>query len=161
MRAAALTVLLAGVFCWPAPAAAQELQPFVPGSYQRIVQGHAGKPFVLAMWSLTCAPCHDELALFGRLLKAHPHFDLVLVSTDSPAETAALRTTLRRHQIARAENWVFADGFEEKLRFEIDRKWYGELPRTYFFQADGTARARSGRVDAATIEAWLAATQSR
>ena len=29
-----------------------------------------------------------------------------------------------------AENWLFSDGFVERLRFEIDPAWQGEIPRT-------------------------------
>jgi hypothetical protein len=127
----------------------------VPGTYQRIVQAHAGKPFVLALWSLECAPCHEDLALFGRLIGQNPAFNLVLVSTDSSAEPQVLQDTLARHDLAGAESWVFAGDSDEQLRHEIDRRWYGELPRTYLFSADGTAQAVSGKLEKKMLSAWL------
>src|SRR3989344_2570395 len=48
------------------PAGAQELKPFTPESLAQITASRAGKPFVLAFWSLTCAHCQQELADFGR-----------------------------------------------------------------------------------------------
>jgi hypothetical protein len=138
-------------------ASASDVRSFEPGSYTRIVKEHAGKPFVLALWSLTCTPCQEDLALFGRKLEEHPELQLVLVSTDSPADSQALREALARHHITRAESWVFADGLAEQLRFEIDRKWYGELPRTYLFSAAGGAQAVSGKLDQTMLETWMAA----
>jgi hypothetical protein len=151
---AALAVLVAGLVSLAA--SASDVRQFEPGSYQRIVQEHAGKPFVLALWSLECAPCHEDLALFGRLLEQNAAFNLVLVSTDASAEPQALRDTLARHDLTRAESWVFAGGSDERLRYEIDRKWYGELPRTYLFAADGTAQAVSGKLDEKVLDAWSA-----
>jgi hypothetical protein len=136
-------------------AQASDVRPFEAGSYQRIVQEHAGKPFVLALWSLECAPCHEDLALFGRLIEQNPDFKLVLVSTDSAAEPEVLRDTLASHDLVRAESWVFAGDSDEQLRHEIDRKWYGELPRTYLFAADGTVQAVSGKLEEEALSAWL------
>lgn len=148
---AALTLTL----LWLAPAHADAAKPFVSGSLTEITAARAGRPFILALWSLTCAHCQEELALLGRLLAAHPALDLVLVSTDSPQEAAEIGATLARHALERAESWVFADDFAEKLRFQIDRKWRGELPRTYFYAADHSRRGVSGRVAPEEIEAWL------
>ncbi len=135
------------------PADAQELKLFTPESPAQIAASRAGQPFVLAFWSLTCAHCQQELADFGRRQTAH----LVLVSTDTPAESEAIRATLARHGLEQAEVWVFADEFAERLRYAVDRHWAGELPRSYFYAADGTRRAVTGRPDAALIERWLGA----
>jgi thiol-disulfide isomerase/thioredoxin len=154
--ACALAIGLLSLAAW-----ASDVRSFKPGSYAHIVREHAGKPFVLALWSLTCAPCHEDLALFGRLLQEHPALQVVLVSTDSPADSPALRETLARHHITRAESWVFADGPAEQLRFEIDRKWYGELPRTYLFSADGSAQAISGTLEEKALSTWLSGNSPR
>jgi hypothetical protein len=156
---AALWVLAASLAAFAAPAG--DVRQFEPGTYARIVQEHAGKPFVLALWSLECAPCHEDLALFGRLIAQDAAFNLVLVSTDSSAEPQVLRETLARHDLTRVESWVFAGGSDEQLRYEIDRKWYGELPRTYLFSADGTAQAVSGKLDANVLDAWSAGNGAR
>ena len=149
--------LAAALLALALPAAAQELKPFTPESLSQITASRAGLPFVLAFWSLTCAHCQQELADFGRRQTAN----LVLVSTDTPAERDAIRATLARHGLENAEVWVFADEFAERLRYAVDRGWYGELPRNYFYDADGSRRAVTGRPDAALLKRWLGAADNR
>ena len=149
--------LAAALLVLALPAVAQELKPFTPESLSQITASRAGRPFVLAFWSLTCAHCQQELADFGRRQTAN----LVLVSTDTPAERDAIRATLARHGLENVEAWVFVDEFAERLRYAVDRHWAGELPRSYFYAADGARRAVTGRPDAALIERWLGTTDNR
>jgi len=144
-----LLALLAG-----SAAQAAEPRPFVAGSMQQIRAAHAGRPFVLALWSLTCSHCQEELAQLGALQRRHPQLDVVLISTDTPDDTEALTATLARHGLARAESWVYADTFTERLRHEIDPRWGGELPRTYFFDRAHAVTARSGALAPAELERW-------
>ncbi len=145
--------LAAALLALALPAAAQELKSFTPESLAQITASRAGTPFVLAFWSLTCAHCQQELADFGR----RPTANLVLVSTDTPADGNAIRTTLAQHGLKKVEVWVFADDFAERLRYAVDRHWTGELPRSYFYATDGTRRAVSGRPDTWLMERWLGA----
>jgi hypothetical protein len=133
---------------------ADELRPFVAGSMQQIRSAHAGRPFVLALWSLTCNHCQEELAQLGTLQRRHPQLNVVLISTDAPDDAEALTATLAHHGLARAEAWVYADAFAERLRFEIDPRWGGELPRTYFFDRAHAVTARSGALAPAELERW-------
>ncbi len=135
--------------------AAQETKHFVRGSYQEIVSARAGKPFIIGFWSLTCTNCIDDLAMFGKLAKKYRDLDLVLVATDTPEQKRELAHTLQRYRLERTESWVFADGFVERLRYEVDPQWYGELPRTYFYDARGNAVAVSGKLERVQIERWL------
>lgn len=146
-----LLALLAG-----AAARAAEPRPFVAGSMQQIRAAYAGRPFVLALWSLTCSHCQEELAQLGKLQRRHPELNMVLISTDTPDDAKALTATLARHGLARAEAWVYADAFTERLRFEIDPRWGGELPRTYFFDRAHAVTARSGALAPAELERWAA-----
>ncbi len=134
---------------------AQELKPFVRGSQQVIVASHQDKPFILALWSLDCTHCIDDMALLGKLSKKYRNLDLVLVSTDSPEQTQQIARTLQHYRLSHADSWVFADGYVERLRFEVDPQWYGELPRTYFFDASGHSTAISGKIDRKEIEHWI------
>ncbi|MDZ7584148.1 MAG: TlpA family protein disulfide reductase [Thiobacillus sp.] len=137
------------------PAAAQELKPFVAGSIKEITAARQGKPFILGMWSLTCVHCQKELALLSGLLKKHPDLDLVLVATDTPEEGEAISARLRQTGLGGAQAWVFADPFVERLRFEIDPRWYGELPRTYLYDPSHKALGFSGKPDPRQLEQWL------
>ena len=151
-----------GVLCFAvssfAPASAwatQEIKPFVRGSYQQIVSARQGKPFIVNFWSLTCSYCVVELAMLKKLIKKYPRLDLVLVSTDTPEEEKDISATMTKFSLGKAEAWVFADGYAERLRFEIDRKWQGELPRTYFFSPGNEVKAISGKLEYKEVERWV------
>lgn len=143
--------------------AAPEIQPLLRGSFQKIIEAHAGKPFIVALWSVSCTHCGADLEIFNRLSKKYSDFNLVLVSTDSPDQKSVIVRTLKHYnlirankpKLARIESWVFAESYTERLRFEIDAQWYGELPRTYFFDAQGKATAISGVLDEAETERWV------
>jgi thiol-disulfide isomerase/thioredoxin len=144
-----------------ATAQAEPLRPFVSGSAQEIRRAHAGERYILALWSLTCTHCAAELALLGKLRKKNPGLILVLVSTDTPEASEALQAVLRQHGLERTEAWVFADAFTERLRYELDPRWHGELPRNYLHGRDGSVRAVSGRLGAGELERWLAAQRTK
>lgn len=135
-----------------APLSAQELQRFLPGSYQAIVDARGARPFVLALWSVDCPPCYAELKMLGELQRSQP-FDLVLVSTDAPGTATEASRVLGRFGLDANEAWIFAAP-TARLRFEIDRSWYGELPRSYLFM-DGQREAVTGALEAATLRACL------
>lgn len=139
----------------PAAQAAQETRPLLRGDYRQIVEAHAGKPFIVAFWSVNCTYCGAELAMFGKLLKKYRGLDLVLISTDVPEDDVAIAATLNRYSLGRAESWVFADSPVERLRFEVDPEWYGELPRTYFFVPQGGRKTSSGKLEQAEVEGWI------
>ena len=154
MRQATRVTLLLLALLVGAAAQAAELKPFVAGSMQQIRATHAGRPFVLVLWSLTCSHCQEELAQLGTLQRKHPQLNVVLISTDTPDDAAALTVTLARHRLARAEAWVYADAFAERLRFEVDPRWGGELPRTYFYDRAHAVTVRSGALAPAELERW-------
>ena len=135
--------------------AAQETRPFVHGSRHAIVAAHQGKPFILALWSLDCTHCRDDLALLGKLQSRYPALDVVLVSTDTPMQQSEIQAVLEKYALQRAESWVFSDSYADRLRYEIDSQWYGELPRTYFFDASGVAIAVSGKIRLEPTENWV------
>lgn len=149
--------LLAILLCLLAMSAqaAPELKPFVRGSAAEIAATHAGKPYILAFWSLTCTHCREELAVLADLLKRHPAASVVLVSTDTPQDAAAIAATLDEYRLQGVEAWVFADSFAERLRADVDKKWRGELPRTYLYNPAHQPVVRSGKVSPADLAAWL------
>lgn len=139
------------------PSWAGELKPFGHGSMAQIAAAREGKPFILGFWSISCSHCQEDLALLGEFSQKHPTAQVVLVSTDTPEDSAAIGATLQRHGLGSGEAWVFADAFADRLRFEVDRKWYGELPRTYFYDAAHGVTAFSGKLDAGRLERWVRA----
>ena len=80
-------LLLIGFAAIPAAQPASETpRPFVSGSLQKIVAERQGKPFILAVWSVTCTHCPEELKALGKLKAAHPALDIVLVAADAPED---------------------------------------------------------------------------
>lgn len=144
-------IALAGV----ASLAYADVQPFETGSLAKIRAAHAGRPFILGFWSLDCPHCPKELEQLGKLRQLHPKIEVVLVSTDLPGDVSALADFAVRQGLGEAEQWVFAGAQPHKLRFEIDHHWWGELPRTYLFDADHKFEAHSGLVGAEIWKRWL------
>lgn len=153
MRRVCLAVLFALA---AASSFAGELRPFTADSLAAIQKQHAGRPFILTLWSLTCHHCTKELQMLGRLVRADRQLPLAIVSTDSPAEAREIKAALKRFGLARIDTWVFADAVPERSRFAIDPAWRGELPRTYLFDAAHRRTAHSGLLDEARLKEWLA-----
>src|SRR3989339_1206615 len=135
--------------------AAQEIKPFVRGSYQQIISARQGKPFIINFWSLSCGYCKVELSMFRKLVRKYPQLDLVVISTDTIEEMEPVSDALKAFSLGKSETWLFADSNTDRLRFEIDKRWYGELPRTYLFGADGKTNAFSGKLEQKDVEQWI------
>jgi thiol-disulfide isomerase/thioredoxin len=130
--------------------------PFGRGSWQQLKAAHAGQPVVVHFWGVTCAPCLTELPAWGRLRDQRPDMNLVMVSADPIVEPAdSITAVLTRSGLATAESWLFKERFTERLYYEVDRRWSGELPRTILIAGDGTEQTIVGTVDFKTISAWL------
>lgn len=132
-------------------ALAADIRPFAQGSWKDLRAAHAGRPTIVHFWSLTCAPCLAELPEWRRIQGA----DLVLVATDPVEQAPRLASTLAKAGLAGVESWAFADPYTEKLRFEIDRRWRGELPRTVLIGADGGSETVSGTMEPEWLQQWL------
>ncbi|MEW5887787.1 MAG: TlpA family protein disulfide reductase [Pseudomonadota bacterium] len=149
-------VLLALLCLLPlAPARAAETKHFDSASLETIRSARPGRPFALVLWSLDCSHCREEMKLLARAKRRHPRLDLVFVSTDGPDAAAEVARTLATAGLGSAESWVFGAEAPEKLRWSIDRKWRGELPRTYLYDAAHQATGISGRLPRERLSAWL------
>ena len=132
------------------------LRPFKRGSWQEIRQAHAGRPTVVHFWGLTCGPCRVEMPQWGKLLRERSDLDLVAIDADLiPNQVEDASEMLARTGLAGAENWIFDDPFTERLRFEIDPRWQGEIPRTMLIARDGKTTVIEGVADPAQVRAWL------
>jgi len=132
------------------------LRDFTAKSVADIRAAQAGRPFVLALWSVHCEPCLREMGRWGPLQRKYSNIPIILVTTDPLRERRKVVGMLARFDVAGVQTWQFADEFEEKVRYSIDPKWRGELPRTYLFDGSGGVQSRSGPADLAWIEPWLA-----
>jgi len=137
--------------------AGESVRPFVLGSLAKIVAERQGRPFVLVFWSVTCVHCPKELETLGRVRKAYPKLDVVLVAADTPEEAPLGAQLAAGYGLGKVEQWVFADEREERLRFEIDQRWHGELPRTDFYDRSHQLASVSGLVPRQRLLAWVRA----
>ncbi|MDP2098418.1 MAG: hypothetical protein Q8S52_03440 [Methylobacter sp.] len=147
-----LAVIFLILFAFPAQA---ELSAFISGSYQHIVAANAKQPFMLVVWSVNCPSCLKEMALLSDIHKSRPELKIIMLAADEPSETEQIKQILQKKQLLGLENWAYADENTQKLQFEIDPAWYGELPRTYFFNNTHQRTGVSGTLSAADYEEVL------
>lgn len=144
-------MLLACAFAADAPS---ELKSFGRGSWTSLLRAHAGRPTLINFWGVTCGPCKEELPLLGALMRDHRDIDIVMISADLfPDLPAATKAALQKAGLSAAENWIFSEGFVERLRFEIDPTWQGDIPRTMLVARDGKITTIEG-ADMTAIENW-------
>jgi thiol-disulfide isomerase/thioredoxin len=146
--------LLAALGC--GAAGTGELRPFVRGSFAEIRRAHEGRPMVVHLWGLTCGPCRVEMPHWGELVRDRSDLRLVMINADLvPNEPGAVSAMLARTGLAAAENWIFGDGFVERLRYEIDPQWQGQIPLTLLIAPDGETTTIEGVADLQEVRAWL------
>jgi hypothetical protein len=149
-------LLLLALLLGASNAHAAEPLSFERGSWAKLRASHAGQPIVVHLWGLTCAPCLVELPEWGKLQAARPDLKLVLVAADPvPQDSGRVSATLARAGLTNSESWTFTDRFYERLRFEIDPAWAGELPRTLMIDRDGKIQVLAGIANLSTVRAWL------
>lgn len=137
--------------------AGESVRPFVAGSLAKIVAERQGRPFVLAFWSVTCVHCPKELKALGEVRKANPKLDVVLVAADTPEEAPQGAQLAASYGLGDVEQWVFADEPVERLRFAIDQRWRGELPRTHFYDRAHRLESVAGVIPRQRLLAWVKA----
>jgi thiol-disulfide isomerase/thioredoxin len=151
-----LAIALLAALLLPDAARAADPLPFERGSWAKLVARHEGQATVVHFWGLTCGPCLVELPNWGKLAAARRDLRLVLVAADPlPQPPDQVAATLERAGLSGAESWSFTDRFYERLRYEIDPAWMGELPRTVLIARDGHVTALPGVADLSKVRAWL------
>lgn len=147
---------MVAVLVFAASASAREPAPFTVESLEKIKAQYTGRPFILNLWSVNeCSYCIAELTLLGKLAKTQRRLPLVLVATDSPEFAPAMQKTLNPLGLAGVDSWVFDDPIPERLRHAIDPSWYGELPRTYLYDARHQRETVVGVLSEQRLRAWL------
>ena len=147
--------IVMGILCNVAFAGTLSPQDFNEETLTQLHSRYQGQPFVLVLWSAHCAPCLAELKMLGKELVRHPDLPLVLISTDEPGSRDEVRMLLEDYGLESFVSWQFAGDFPEKLRYLIDPDWFGELPRSYFYTADGQREPHSGVISREMLLQWL------
>ncbi|HEU4854149.1 MAG TPA: hypothetical protein VFS89_02545 [Nitrosospira sp.] len=136
--------------------AVESIRPFTSGSLEQVLASRPNKPFILVLWSLDCQYCPTELKMLSELEKSHPGLDVVLIATDTIDDMPQLADRAANYGTAKFEQWVFAEDMPERLRQEIDGRWYGEVPRTYFYDQKHQRTVKMGLINKSLVEEWLA-----
>ena len=131
------------------------IKSFNPGSYQQILRENAAHPFILAIWSLDCPSCIKDMRILSEVKQKYPELKIILLSTDEPSAVPEVKAMLTKQNLADTENWIFGSDDAQKLRFEIDSSWFGELPRTYFFDQTHNRIGKSGALRLDEFEAHI------
>lgn len=156
VKNALTALLLAALLVCDGQAQESFTKTFNPGSYQQILRENATSPFILAIWSVDCPSCIKDMSVLSEIRHRHPEIKIIMLSTDEPSATPEVKNILARHALNDLENWVFGGDDAQKLRYEIDPSWYGELPRTYFYSASHTRVGKSGALKIEEFEAQIA-----
>jgi hypothetical protein len=144
----------------PLAAAESAIHPFKTGSLEQIKAAHTGQPFLLLLWSLECASCIKEMSDIAKAKAQHPEMAVVMVSTDEESSRGEAQETLAKHGLQKLEQWIFAEPNAQRLRYEIDPQWFGELPRSYFYDASHQRLPVSGAINNELIETWRTGVQT-
>jgi thiol-disulfide isomerase/thioredoxin len=147
-------LLLAGLSAAPA-SEPSKLKAFERGSWQQVLRAHAGHPTLVHFWGVTCGPCKVELPELGEFMKRNPSIDVVTIDADLvPNSDVAALSMLQGAGLSSAENWMFSDGFSERLRYEVDPAWQGDIPRTILISKNGDVATIEGSVEAVALQKW-------
>jgi thiol-disulfide isomerase/thioredoxin len=134
---------------------AATLRPFMASSRMEIEKAYQGHPMIVAFWSLDCNYCLDELSTLGEFVKQHPKVKLVLVNTDGLSTAKEVVKAMKQMRLpVTYEAWQFSESDEERLRYSVDKTWYGELPRTYYYSQSHQVKAVSGSPDLGWLKSW-------
>ena len=155
IRKISLALLLCLLLASHASAESQ-FKPFVSGSLAEIEQHYADQAFILSFWSIDCPPCIKELALIQQTLVNHTDMNIVLISTDQINSSAQAFKILEQFSLTEVDNWMFADDFVERLRYEVDPNWTGSIPQAYFYLPRQPRQGVAGALDEKHITGWLA-----
>lgn len=111
------------------------VKTFYPESYAKILKDNNGKEFTLVFWSVSCSPCIKELKLISET-KMYVNQKFVFVAIDGEAILDDIIWLIRQLNLEQQEHWVFKSELAQEIINAVDKTWYGEVPRNYFFDVD-------------------------
>jgi thiol-disulfide isomerase/thioredoxin len=135
------------------------IKPFIKGSFQEIQQqqdkSHKDKAYIITFWSETCAFCMEELTLLGKLLKTYPDVELISITTDPFLNEKTITRILSSKNLQQAKMWVFSENYAERLYFDVDKRWRGELPLTFFVDRNHKLLKHMGTINKHKLIEWF------
>lgn len=99
----------------------------------------------MLFWSVDCPPCLAELQMLAKHHDELAKMNLILISVDDRSVQEEVQSLLEQYKLSDVANWIFTSS-PAALRFEIDPTWYGEVPRSYFYEAARPRQVISGQL---------------
>ncbi|MGA8171191.1 MAG: hypothetical protein WB816_10250 [Methylocystis sp.] len=153
----ARAVVFVGILLALAGAAAPvEFKPYGRGTFAELRKQHVGRPLAVHFWSVTCPSCLAELSEWAKIAREKQALDIVFVNADQDNDRPRAQGRIEKAGLAGFTHYGFADDFVERLYFEADKSWRGELPFTALIGANGDLVTVTGTIDDPLIANWMA-----
>ena len=134
---------------------AYEFMPFEINTRNVIEKKYLNQPLIISFWSIDCPYCIDDLKKLGKALSKNKNVKLITVCVDGKESAKKAERILNLAHLPEHERYQYAEVDEDKLRYSIDPAWYGELPRTYFYDTAHQVTPLSGKISNSFLDAWL------
>ena len=134
---------------------AYEFMPFEINSRNVIEKKYLNQPLIISFWSIDCPYCINDLKKLGKALSKNKNVKLITVCVDGKESAKKAERILNLAHLPEHERYQYAEVDEDKLRYSIDPTWYGELPRTYFYDTAHQVTPLSGKIPNSFLDAWL------
>jgi thiol-disulfide isomerase/thioredoxin len=134
---------------------AYEFMPFEINTRNVIEKKYLNQPLIISFWSIDCPYCIDDLKKLGKALSKNKNVKLITVCVDGKESAKKAERILNLAHLPKHEQYQYAEVDEDKLRYSIDPTWYGELPRTYFYDKAHQVTPLSGKISNSFLDAWL------
>jgi len=130
------------------------LKPYQTGDWKTITKASNGAPLAIHFWGVTCPACVKEMPQWGAFVKRNPDAKIIFIQVDD-VSPEMMQKMLNKVGLEKANNYYIASSFDERLRYEIDPKWYGETPTTIVIDKNGKATRKTGLVDFQMLQGAL------
>ncbi len=134
---------------------AYDFMPFDMNTRQVIEKRYIDQPLIISFWSIDCPYCIDDLKKLGKALSKNTNVKLITVCVDGKESAKKAERILSQANLPKHEKYQYAEVDEDRLRYNIDPSWYGELPRTYFYDAAHQVTPLSGKISNSFLDKWF------
>ena len=134
---------------------AYDFMPFDMNTRKVIEKRYIDQPLIISFWSIDCPYCIDDLKKLGKALSKNTNVKLITVCVDGKESAKKAERILSQANLPKHEQYQYAEVDEDRLRYNIDPTWYGELPRTYFYDATHQVTPLSGKISNSFLDKWF------
>jgi thiol-disulfide isomerase/thioredoxin len=134
---------------------AYDFMPFDMNTRKVIEKRYIDQPLIISFWSIDCPYCIDDLKKLGKALSKNTNVKLITVCVDGKESAKKAERILSQANLPKHEKYQYAEVDEDRLRYNIDPAWYGELPRTYFYDAAHQVTPLSGKISNSFLNKWF------